>query len=81
MVSDEDGSAGDEAVSVSKRSRTKDEMLHEVLQDLHPLTPQKEFELEDFLWTGSGEDSWWFFHYLNQNLIVLAFAQQGRTKQ
>ena len=46
----------EEVVSVSKRSKkSKDELLHEVLQDLHPLAPQKEYELEDFLWTGSGE--------------------------
>jgi len=35
--------------------RRKDELLHEVLQDLHPLTTTAEFDLEDFLWSGSGE--------------------------
>ena len=47
--------------------KTKDELLHEVLQDLHPLEPQRELELEDFLWTGSGKTAHCAkFYYLNK---------------
>ncbi len=46
-------------VHLSKRSdtrdvRTKDELLHEVLQDLHPLAPDQQPDLEGFTWYGYG---------------------------
>ena len=70
MISDVASSGEDTTVPSSSPSassnsdlQARDELLHEVLQDLHPLTTQREFDLEDFLWTGSGN---WLKVYLKQ---------------
>ncbi len=39
----------------SSHNKTRDELLHEVLRDAHPPIPYTDFDLEDFLWTGSGQ--------------------------
>jgi hypothetical protein len=39
----------------SELIRDRDEILNDILVQPHPVSPSNDLELEDFLWTGSGE--------------------------